>query len=36
MGLNDYLEYATEKASVDELRAQNSYFIRALYKDDGA
>ena len=36
MGLNDYPEYATEKASVDELRAQNSYFIRALYKDDGA
>ena len=36
MGINDYLEYATEKASVDELRAQNSYFIRALYKDDGA
>lgn len=36
MGISDYLEYATEKASVDELRAQNSYFIRVLYKDDGA
>ncbi len=32
-GLNDYLEYATEKASVDELKSQNSYFINALYKD---
>ena len=31
MGLSDYLEYATEKASVAELRAQNSYFIIALY-----
>ena len=31
VGLMDYLEYATEKASVAELRAQNSYFINALY-----
>ena len=30
-GLADYLEYATEKASVEELKAQNSYFINALY-----
>ena len=30
-GLADYLEYATEKASVSELRAQNSYFINLLY-----
>ena len=30
-GLTDYLEYATEKASVSELRAQNSYFINLLY-----
>lgn len=30
-GLADYLEYATEKASVAELKAQNSYFINMLY-----
>lgn len=33
-GLADYLEYATEKASVEELKAQNSYFINALYGND--
>ena len=32
-GLNDYLEYATEKATVEELKMQNSYFINALYKE---
>lgn len=32
-GLMDYLEYATEKATVDELKMQNSYFINSLYKD---
>ena len=32
-GLADYLEYATEKASVEELKMQNSYFINALYRD---
>ncbi len=31
VGLNDYREYLTECASVDELKAQNSYFINALY-----
>ena len=31
VGLMDYLEYTTEKASVAELRAQNSYFINLLY-----
>ena len=31
VGLNDYREYLTECASVDELQAQNSYFINALY-----
>ncbi len=39
MGLNDYREYVTEKATVEELKEQNSYFINALYKDydeDGA
>lgn len=33
MGLMDYLEYATEKATVEELKMQNSYFINGLYKD---
>ena len=32
-GLADYFEYATEKASVEELRMQNSYFINSLYRD---
>ena len=31
VGLKDYLEYASEKATVEELKAQNSYFINALY-----
>ena len=30
-GLADYAEYASERASVEELRAQNSYFIDSLY-----
>ena len=34
VGLSDYLEYATEKASVVELKAQNSYFINGLYRDE--
>ena len=34
VGLMDYIEYATEKASVDELKAQNSYFINGLYRDE--
>ena len=34
VGLNDYAEYATEKASVAELKAQNSYFIKGLYRDE--
>ena len=33
VGLNDYLEYAAEKATVEELKAQNSYFINSLYCD---
>lgn len=32
-GLMDYMEYMTEKASVAELKQQNSYFISGLYKD---
>ena len=31
LGIADYLEYATEKANVSELKEQNSYFINALY-----
>jgi len=33
IGLNDYPEYESEKATVDELKMQNSYFINALYKN---
>lgn len=36
VGLNDYVEYASEKATVDELKMQNSYFINALYKNAGS
>jgi len=36
IGLNDYLEYETEKATVAELKMQNSYFINALYKNAGS
>ena len=36
IGLEDYLEYETEKASVEELKMQNSYFINALYKNAGS
>lgn len=32
VGLNDYKEYLTEKATVSELKMQNSYFIGSLYK----
>ena len=34
VGLMDYIEYATEKASVEELKMQNSYFINSLYKSN--
>lgn len=34
VGLADYLEYATERATVEELQAQNSYFINGLYGGD--
>ena len=33
IGLNEYMEYQTEKATVTELKTQNSYFINALYKN---
>ena len=36
IGLDDYIEYATERATVDELRMQNSYFIDALYSNAGS
>ena len=36
IGLNDYMEYETERASVEELKMQNSYFINALYKNAGS
>ena len=32
VGLSDYPEYACEKATVEELKQQNSYFVNALYK----
>ena len=32
MGLHHYVTYQTEKASVEELMSQNSYFINGLYK----
>ncbi len=32
IGVDDLREYATEKASVDELTRQNSYFVRDLTK----
>ena len=34
IGLDDYEEYMTTKASVEELKKQNSYFINSLYKDE--
>ena len=33
IGINDYEEYALEKASVNELKQQHSYFIGGLYSD---
>lgn len=36
VGLNDYREYATERASVEELKLQNSYFVNALYEQTKA
>ncbi len=34
-GLMDYIEYVTEKATVGELKMQNSYFINSLYGNAG-
>ena len=31
VGIKDYIEYETVRASVEELKLQNSYFIRSLY-----
>lgn len=36
VGLNDYREYATERATVEELKLQNSYFVNALYEQTKA
>ena len=36
VGLMDYIEYQNERATVDELKLQNSYFINALYKNAGS
>ena len=33
-GLKDYMEYISSKASVQELKMQNSYFINSLYKEN--
>ena len=33
VGLNDYALYESEKATVPELKEQNSYFINSLYGD---
>ena len=35
VGLKDYYEYETEKASVEEIKLQHSYFVNSLYKDEG-
>ena len=35
VGINDYAEYSAVKATVSELKQQNSYFINSLYKCDG-
>ena len=34
VGLNDYISYRTERATVEELKKQNSYFIGGLYRDE--
>jgi hypothetical protein len=34
VGLDDYFEYAGERATVDELKMQNSFFINSLYPED--
>ena len=31
VGLSDYVTYGNERATVEELKKQNSYFIRSLY-----
>lgn len=32
IGLDDWREYLTERATLEELKSQNSYFINSLYK----
>ena len=31
IGLSDYVEYMEEKATVEELKLQNSYFMNSIY-----
>ena len=31
VGLSDYVEYMDEKATVEELKLQNSYFMNSIY-----
>lgn len=33
VGLREYLAYGSEKATVEELKKQNSYFIQSLYNE---
>ena len=34
MGINDFKEYESVRATIDELDQQNSYFIRELIKNN--
>jgi hypothetical protein len=36
IGLDDYYEYQTERATIEELKLQNSYFINSLYNNTGS
>lgn len=36
IGLDDYYEYRTERATIEELKLQNSYFINSLYSNTGS
>ena len=36
LGLDDYYEYRTERATIEELKMQNSYFINSLYSNTGS
>ena len=36
LGIDDYYEYRTERATIEELKMQNSYFINSLYSNTGS